>query len=156
MSAIRGTLLPRIAAKGNGMQIGSTELLIILIIVIIAFSYYRARPSSSARPSSDGASQDAKNGQAGDGNPESVRSEGPKSQAEAPRPSSTKDPYVILNISRNSTQDEATAAYRKMAQMYHPDKVAGLAPEYREIAETKMKDINAAYEQIRQKTGAQR
>ena len=32
--------------------------------------------------------------------------------------------------------------------MYHPDKVAGLAPEYYEIAETKMKDINAAYAQI--------
>jgi preprotein translocase subunit Sec63 len=32
-----------------------------------------------------------------------------------------------------------------MAQMYHPDKVASLAPEYREIAERRMKEINAAY-----------
>ncbi len=33
-----------------------------------------------------------------------------------------------------------------MAQMYHPDKVAGLAPEYQDIAEKRMKIINAAYE----------
>ena len=138
------------------MQIGSTELLIILIVVIIAYNFYRARPSSSARSSSDRASQEAKNGQATDGNPENAWSEGPRNQAESSRASSTKDPYVILNIPRSATQDEANAAYRKMAQMYHPDKVAGLAPEYREIAETKMKDINAAYEQIRQKPGARR
>jgi preprotein translocase subunit Sec63 len=33
--------------------------------------------------------------------------------------------------------------------MYHPDKVAGLAPEYREIAEKKMKMINAAYRRLK-------
>jgi hypothetical protein len=156
MSAIRGTLPARSALKGTLMQIGSTELLIILIVVIIAYGFYSARPSSSARSSSDQASQEAKDGQATDGDPERARSEGPRNQAEAPRASSTKDPYVILNIPRNATQDEANAAYRKMAQMYHPDKVAGLAPEYHEIAEKKMKDINAAYEQIRQKSGAKR
>jgi hypothetical protein len=156
MSAIRGTLPPRIAVKGNGMQIGSTELLIILIVVIMAYSFYRAGPSSSARSSSDRASQEAKNGQAGDGNPESAWSEGPRSQAESLRTSSTKDPYAVLNIPGNATQDEVNAAYRKMAQMYHPDKVAGLAPEYYEIAERKMKDINAAYEQIRHRTGVER
>ena len=47
-------------------------------------------------------------------------------------------------------------SYKKLAQMYHPDKVAGLAPEYYEIAETKMKDINAAYAQIGLKSGAKR
>jgi curved DNA-binding protein CbpA len=33
--------------------------------------------------------------------------------------------------------------------MYHPDKVEGLAPEYRQIADQKMKVINAAYEQLK-------
>ena len=37
--------------------------------------------------------------------------------------------------------------------MYHPDKVAGLAPEYYAIAEQKMKDINAAYAQIGNRSG---
>ena len=67
-----------------------------------------------------------------------------------------QDPYVVLNVPRNATQDEISASYKKLAQMYHPDKVAGLAPEYYEIAETKMKDINAAYAQIGLKSGAKR
>ena len=29
--------------------------------------------------------------------------------------------------------------------MYHPDKVAGLAPEFQALADTRMKEINAAY-----------
>jgi DnaJ-class molecular chaperone len=37
-------------------------------------------------------------------------------------------------------------AYRSLAQMYHPDKVAGLAPEFHEVAERRMKEINAAYQ----------
>jgi preprotein translocase subunit Sec63 len=32
--------------------------------------------------------------------------------------------------------------------MYHPDKVASLAPEYREIAERRMKEINAAFQEL--------
>ncbi|MBI3653499.1 MAG: hypothetical protein HY231_20915 [Acidobacteria bacterium] len=32
-----------------------------------------------------------------------------------------------------------------MAQMYHPDKVASLAPEFREVAERRMKEINIAF-----------
>ena len=51
---------------------------------------------------------------------------------------------------------KSAQSYKKLAQMYHPDKVAGLAPEYYEIAETKMKDINAAYAQIGLKSGAKR
>jgi preprotein translocase subunit Sec63 len=35
-----------------------------------------------------------------------------------------------------------------MAQMYHPDKVAGLAPEFRELAERRMKEINTAYAKL--------
>ena len=60
-----------------------------------------------------------------------------------------KDPYAVLNVAPDATPVEVTAAYRKMAQMYHPDKVAGLAPEFREIADRKMKEINAAYAQIK-------
>ena len=37
------------------------------------------------------------------------------------------------------------AAYRKMARMYHPDRVEGLGPELKESAERRMKEINAAY-----------
>uniref|UniRef100_A0A832H5V6 DUF4236 domain-containing protein n=1 Tax=Oscillatoriales cyanobacterium SpSt-402 TaxID=2282168 RepID=A0A832H5V6_9CYAN len=57
--------------------------------------------------------------------------------------------YTILNIPSDATWEDISAAYKKMAQMYHPDKVAGLAPEYQAIAEKRMKIINAAYEELK-------
>jgi DnaJ-domain-containing protein 1 len=38
-----------------------------------------------------------------------------------------------------------------MASLYHPDKVAHLAPEFREMADRKMKEINTAYSSIKSK-----
>jgi DnaJ like chaperone protein len=40
---------------------------------------------------------------------------------------------------------EVKLAYQGLAQKYHPDKVASLAPEFGALAEEKMKQINAAY-----------
>lgn len=51
----------------------------------------------------------------------------------------------VLGLSGSPSPDELSAAYRGLAQMYHPDKVAGLAPEFKELAEQRMKEINAAY-----------
>ena len=62
-----------------------------------------------------------------------------------------ESPYTVLKISSNASWEEISAAYRKMVQMYHPDKVASLAPEYKEIAEKRMRSINAAYEQLERK-----
>ncbi|MBV9504798.1 MAG: DUF4236 domain-containing protein [Acidobacteriia bacterium] len=56
-----------------------------------------------------------------------------------------------LGVSSGASPDEVAAAYRRLAQMYHPDKVAGLAPEFQIIAETRMKELNAAYEVLRRK-----
>ena len=39
-----------------------------------------------------------------------------------------------------------------MAQLYHPDKVANLAPEFRDLAEQRMKEINAAYRELSRRT----
>jgi hypothetical protein len=59
--------------------------------------------------------------------------------------------YAILNVPSDASKDEITAAYKKLAQQYHPDKVAGLAPEFKELAEKRMKDINAAYRELTNK-----
>jgi DnaJ-domain-containing protein 1 len=72
-----------------------------------------------------------------------------QTKTESPAEPRSDSPYSILNVSPSATMDEITAAYRKMAQMYHPDKVAGLAPEFQEIADKRMKAINAAYKQLR-------
>lgn len=54
-----------------------------------------------------------------------------------------KDPYEVLGVSRNASQDEIKQAYRKLAKKYHPD----LHPRDAEAAR-KMQEINAAYEQL--------
>lgn len=54
-----------------------------------------------------------------------------------------KDPYDVLGVSRNASEDEIKKAYRALAKKYHPD----ANPNNPEAAE-KMKEINAAYDQI--------
>jgi hypothetical protein len=61
----------------------------------------------------------------------------------------------VLQVPSSASIDEITAAYKRMAQMYHPDKVASLAPEFREIAERRMKEINAAYADLKAKEQTQ-
>lgn len=65
----------------------------------------------------------------------------------APR-ESVKTPYEVLKVSPGATREEVTFAYRQMAKLYHPDKVATLAPEFQEMAEMRMKEINAAYQTL--------
>jgi molecular chaperone DnaJ len=59
------------------------------------------------------------------------------------------DPYSILGISPGASEEELTQAYRRLAKKYHPDINPG-----NKAAELKMREVNAAYEQIKkQKTG---
>ena len=60
-----------------------------------------------------------------------------------------KDPYKVLGISKDATDDEVKKAYRKMAMKYHPDRVAGMSEEMQRNAAEQMKEINEAYEQIK-------
>ncbi len=60
-----------------------------------------------------------------------------------------RSPYDVLGVSPNASQDQIAAAYRRLVQQYHPDKVAGMAPEFRELAELRMKEINSAYEYLK-------
>ena len=62
--------------------------------------------------------------------------------------------YDILGVSAGATHAEVVAAYRQMAMMYHPDRLSGLAPEFVELAEERMKEINAAYEELKRRVTA--
>lgn len=44
-------------------------------------------------------------------------------------------------------------AFREKSSQYHPDKVQHMGPEIRDLAETKSREINAAYEFFRQRYG---
>jgi len=61
--------------------------------------------------------------------------------------------FEILGVSVNATSKQIVAAYRQMARMYHPDRLAHLAPEFVELAEVRMKEINAAFDVLKRSTG---
>ena len=56
------------------------------------------------------------------------------------------DPYQVLGISENATDEEVKKAYRELARKYHPDNYHD--NPLADLAEEKMKDVNAAYEEI--------
>ena len=58
-------------------------------------------------------------------------------------------PFRILEISPSATNNEVKKAYRKMANKYHPDKVAHLGKEMQNIAEEKFKAVSEAYQEIK-------
>lgn len=57
----------------------------------------------------------------------------------------------VLGVGSGASQKDIDTAYKKKAKMYHPDRVASLAPEVRKIAELRMKEINAAYTELRRR-----
>lgn len=59
-------------------------------------------------------------------------------------------PYRVLGVDPAASEAEIDTAYRRLMSQYHPDKVAGAAPELRAAAEKKAAQINAAYDRIQQ------
>lgn len=56
------------------------------------------------------------------------------------------DPYKVLGVSPNASEDEVKAAYRELAKKYHPDNYAN--NPLADLAAEKMKEINEAYDAI--------
>lgn len=56
-----------------------------------------------------------------------------------------KDYYKILGVDKKASDEDIKRAYRKLAMQYHPDR----NPEDRKTAEEKFKEINEAYEVLR-------
>ena len=57
-----------------------------------------------------------------------------------------KDPYEVLGVARDATDDQIKTAYRNLARKYHPDHYDG--NPLSDLAQEKMKEINEAYDQI--------
>ena len=56
------------------------------------------------------------------------------------------DPYKVLGVSSNATDDEIKKAYRALVKQYHPDNYAD--NPLANLAADKMKEINEAYSEI--------
>ncbi len=63
-----------------------------------------------------------------------------------------QDPYKVLGVSPDASDEEIKQAYRQLAKQYHPDRNPGDT-----AAAKKMQEVNAAYEQIKnpEKAGSQ-
>ena len=57
-----------------------------------------------------------------------------------------KNPYEVLGISPNASDEEVKKAWRELARKYHPDKYRD--SDLADLATEKMKEVNAAYEEI--------
>lgn len=57
-----------------------------------------------------------------------------------------RDPYEVLGVSANASDDEVKKAYRDLARKYHPDNYQN--NPLADLAEEKMKEINQAYDAI--------
>lgn len=59
------------------------------------------------------------------------------------------NPYQVLGVSPDASPDQIKKAYLRLANQYHPDKVAHLGKEFREMAEIKFKEIQQAYQEVK-------
>lgn len=56
------------------------------------------------------------------------------------------DPYSILGVDRNASDDQIKKAYRSLSRKYHPD--ANINNPHKDEAEAKFKEVQQAYQQI--------
>ena len=56
------------------------------------------------------------------------------------------DPYSVLGVDRNATDEEIKKAYRRLSRKYHPD--ANINNPHKDEAEAKFKEVQQAYQQI--------
>ncbi len=62
-------------------------------------------------------------------------------------------PYRILGIEEDASSAEILRAYRRRMQEYHVDRLQGMAPDLYALAEEALKQINLAFEKLRDNRG---
>ena len=107
------------------------DLLIAYLVWRFGFTRARRRDHGGPRPGSDSRQRE-------------------KEKVSDPEETALPDPYRVLNVPRDASVEEINSAYRKLAAKYHPDKVTHLGEEFKELAETRFKEIQAAYDRLKQ------
>jgi DnaJ-domain-containing protein 1 len=74
----------------------------------------------------------------------------PKAEPDQPQPVELGPTraHQVLGVPLGASWQEVSQAYRKLALEHHPDRVAGMSLEDREYSEERMKEINAAYDEL--------
>jgi DnaJ-domain-containing protein 1 len=77
----------------------------------------------------------------------------PKAEPEEPQPLELgpTQAHRVMGVPLGASRQEVSQAYKKLAFMHHPDRVSGMGAEAREYSEERMKEINAAYSELRRR-----
>ena len=62
-----------------------------------------------------------------------------------------KDSYSVLGLQKGASSKEIKQAYLRLANKYHPDKVMHLGEEFKNLAESRFKEIQGAYQELKLK-----
>ena len=62
----------------------------------------------------------------------------------------SKNPYDVLGVPQNASDDEIKKAYRELTRKYHPD--ANVNNPLADLAEEKFKEVQEAYDEIMRTT----
>jgi DnaJ-domain-containing protein 1 len=71
----------------------------------------------------------------------------PSQQTEANEINANDPWFAVLGLSSTATIEDVRQAYKTLIKQNHPDRVHGMAPVFRALAEAETKKINAAYRQ---------
>jgi predicted lipid-binding transport protein (Tim44 family) len=114
--------------------LGWLDDIVILVLVYRYLSKIKLKPDSATGPS--GTHQDQQHAR---------NAHDTGSGAEQPP---RRTPHEILNLPPDADQEAIKAAYRKLANQYHPDKVSHLGKEFQDLAEQRFKEIQEAYQKL--------
>ena len=64
-----------------------------------------------------------------------------------------RDPYEILGVSKNATEAEIKAAYRKLVLEYHPDRNTHLTADEQKTIADRFRKVQEAFDKIKQERG---
>jgi hypothetical protein len=79
--------------------------------------------------------------------PEDQAAFDPSQWADANENSANDTWFAVLGLSSAATIEDVRKAYKTLIKQNHPDRVHGMAPIFRALAEAETKKINAAYRQ---------
>ena len=77
----------------------------------------------------------------------------PKAEPDEPQPVEVGPTraHQLLGVPLGASRQEVSQAYKKLAFIHHPDRVADMGSEARQYSEERMKEINAAYAELRRR-----